>query len=93
MVRYQYAGSDGDQGTRVNVRYVRADHGQLVNASINGGRGNEHHAIYGGLNYYFCGHRLKVQSGLEYEWLNTPGAGSKGDLSALTLWFGFRTSF
>jgi len=26
--------------------------------------------IYGGLNYYICGHRLKLQTGLSYTVLN-----------------------
>lgn len=93
VVRYQYQGSQNTRGIRVNSRYTRADHGFPVNASIAGGRGNEHHSIYGGVNWLLCGHNLKVQSGLEYEWLNAPGAGTSGDVTATTLWFGFRSFF
>jgi hypothetical protein len=91
VFRYQYAGSSESQGLRTNSRYFRADHGPVVN--VNGGRGNEHHALYAGLNYYFCGHNLKVQSGLEYDWMNSPGAGIDGDTGAFTWWFGFRSFF
>lgn len=88
--RYQYAGSEETQGTRVNSRYFRAeDHG----GAVNGGRGNEHHALYAGLNYYLCGHNLKVQTGVEYDWLNSPGAGSRGESDAITWWVGFRSFF
>ncbi len=91
VVRYQYAGSSENQGVRANSRYVRRDHGPVVN--VNSGRGNEHHTLYGGLNYYLCGHNLKVQAGAEYEWMNTPGVGTAGDFDALTYFFGFRSYF
>ncbi|MGB1129052.1 MAG: porin, partial [Haloferula sp.] len=93
VVRYQYAGSEEDRGIRINSRYGRRDHGLGVAAETYSGRGNEHHSIYAGLNYLICGHNLKVQAGLEYEWLNVPGAGLEGDYSALTSWFGFRSYF
>ena len=32
--------------------------------------GDEYHEVYGGLNYYFHGHRLKLQTGLSYVSLN-----------------------
>ena len=93
VVRYQYQGSEESRGIRVNSRYARRDHGFPVNATIAGGRGNTHHSIYAGLNYLICGHNLKVQTGLEYEWLNAPLAGTQGEVSALTAWFGFRSFF
>jgi hypothetical protein len=93
VVRYQYQGSENAQGVRVYSRYARANHGPVVNAGINGGRGNEHHSLYAGVNYYVCDHNVKLQTGLEYEWLNTPGAGTSGDFTALTYWFGFRSYF
>ncbi|MEM1082494.1 MAG: porin [Verrucomicrobiota bacterium] len=93
VVRYYYQGSQNAAGIRVYSRYARADHGPVVNTGINGGRGNEHHSIYAGVNYYLCGQNVKLQTGLEYEWLNTPGAGIDGEFSALTYWFGFRSYF
>lgn len=91
VVRYQYAGSSEDQGIRANSRYIRRDHGPVVN--VNSGRGNNHQSLYAGLNYYLCGHNLKVQSGVEYEWMNTPAVGTAGDYDAMTYWFGFRSFF
>lgn len=96
VVRYQYAGSENAQGIRANSRYVRRDHGPVVNTNYalsGSGRGNEHHSIYGGLNYYLCGHNLKLQAGVEYEYLNVPGAGIDGDLTATTFWFALRSYF
>ena len=94
VVRYQYQGSQNAQGIRINSRYGRADHGPAVNGNpFAAGRGNEHHSIYAGFNYYLCGNNMKLQVGLEYDWLNVPGSGVKGDGSALTSWFGFRTYF
>lgn len=93
VVRYQYAGAEEDAGIRVNSRYLRKDHeGGSVASTING-RGNEHHSLYAGLNWLPCGHNLKIQAGAEYEWLNMPGVGSEGDLSAMTWWFAFRSFF
>jgi len=94
VVRYQYQGSENTQGIRINSRYGRADHGPAVNVNpFAAGRGNEHHALYGGFNYHLCGNNLKLQVGLEYDWLNIPGGGIYGDASSLTSWFGFRTYF
>lgn len=93
VVRYQYAGSKEGRGIRVNSRYMRKSHGPTVAADTFSGRGNEHHSIYGGLNYLIAGHNLKVQAGIEYEWMNVPGAGLDGDFSGLTYWFAFRSYF
>lgn len=93
VVRYQYQGSQRSRGIRLNSRYARANHGPAVAAPLIGGRGNEHHSIYSGLNWLICGHNLKVQTGLEYEWLNIPGGNVTGEASALTAWFAFRSYF
>lgn len=96
VVRYQYQGSEEDQGIRINSRYGRRNHGLAVAPATYSGRGDEHHSLYVGLNYLICGHNLKVQAGLEYDWLSTPGAGpggTAGEFSSLTSWFGFRSYF
>lgn len=96
VVRYQYAGSENDRGIRVNSRYLRRDHGPVTNVNLTaagGGRGDEHHSIYAGLNYLICGHNLKLQAGVEYEYLNVPGGGIDGDVTATTLWFALRSYF
>jgi len=91
VVRYAYAGSEADQGVRANSRYFRRSHGPVVD--VNSGRGDTHHSIYGGVNYYLCGHNAKLMAGVEYEHLDAPGAGTTGDVDATTLWFAVRTYF
>lgn len=87
--RYQYQGSDSDEGIRTNSRYFRTDRsGEDIVGS--GGRGDEHHSLYAGLNYYFCGHRSKVMTGVEYETIDT---GDEGAADATTLWFAYRMYF
>ena len=86
VARYAYQGSEEDEGIRTNSRYFRDD---AVNADINGGRGDAHHSIYLGLNYYFCGHNSKVLLGVEYDNLDSPD----GDADATTLWAAYRTYF
>ena len=56
VARYNYIESDEARG----VRLARYD------SFVTGQRGDEYHEIYGGLNYFVCGHRLKVQTGLSY---------------------------
>lgn len=94
VVQYCYAGSDEAQGVRLNSRYVRAtDFGGGGNPNVvNGGRGDELHTLYAGLNYLICGDNLKIQVGAEYSSLNTPAVGD-GEAEALTWLCGFRTSF
>ncbi|WP_035601574.1 porin [Haloferula sp. BvORR071] len=94
VVQYQYAGSEEDQGIRTNSRYVRAtNYGGGGNPNIvNGGRGDELHTLYAGLNYLVCGDNLKFQLGAELTHLETPHSGD-GDVDAITYQFGFRTFF
>lgn len=87
VARYQYQGSDASEGIRLNSRYVRRT--DDTGASVNSGRGDSHHSIYAGLNYYLCGNNAKFMAGVEYDDLNTPG----GDVDALTWWLAFRTFF
>lgn len=86
VTRYQYQGSSEDNGIRTNSRYFRATDN---NANLNGGRGDSHHSIYAGLNYYLCGHNSKIMTGIEYENLDTPN----GDADATTLWAAYRLYF
>lgn len=87
--QYQYQGSHGAQGVRVNSRYGRRQVGAGINLG-NGGRGDSHHSVYGGLNYYICGNNAKIQAGVEYQTMDT---GATGDLETLTYLVGFRTNF
>lgn len=87
VFQYQYAGSSASEGIRTNSRYVRSQHSPGVN--VNGGRGDELHTIYAGLNYHICGDNAKIMGGVEYASLDTP----RGDVNALTYLIAFRTFF
>lgn len=54
--RYTWIGSDEPNGVRLATYESR-----LV-----GGRGDEYNELYLGANYFFYGHRLKVQTGLQW---------------------------
>jgi hypothetical protein len=88
VFQYQYASSSADNGIRVNSRYGRAGK-NTPPANVNGGRGDSHHSLYAGLNYYLCGHNAKIQMGVEYQTMDTP----IGDFDTLTYLVGFRTFF
>lgn len=83
--QYQYQGSDESEGVRINSRYGRAD----GSFGINSGRGDSHHSLYAGLNYYLCGHNAKVQAGIEYQTMDAP----TGDFDTLTYLLAFRAYF
>ena len=57
VLRYTYLSSAGDNGLQL-TRY--ADR-------IVSGRGNRYNEIYAGINVFFYGHKLKWQTGLEYD--------------------------
>lgn len=86
VVQYQYEGSDESQGVRINSRYGRRDNGTLV---LNDGRADNHHSIYGGLNYYLCSQSAKIQAGIEYQTWDAPA----GSFDTVTYLLGFRTFF
>lgn len=86
VARYSYQGSEKSEGIRTYSRYFRAGvHGGDVNV----GRGDSHHSLYTGLNWYLCGHNSKIQVGIEYETLSTPS----GNADAKTLWAAYRMYF
>lgn len=87
VVQYQYAGSSESEGIRTNSRYVRSENPTGVD--VNGGRGDQLHTVYAGLNYHFCGDNLKLMGGVEYTNLDTPA----GDVDAVTWLIAFRTFF
>ena len=87
VLQYQFSGAGQSEGIRTNSRYVRAEHSPVVD--VNDGRGDELHTVLLGLNYYFCGHRTKIMSGIEYSSLDTPA----GNVNALTYLIGFRGYF
>jgi hypothetical protein len=87
VFQYQYSGSSESQGIRTNSRYVRSQHSPGVN--VNGGRGDELHTFYAGLNYLVCGDNAKIMAGIEYAALDNPA----GDVDALTYSMAFRMFF
>jgi len=88
VTRYQFQGSSEDQGVRLNSRAVR-NAASVNNADIDRGRGDAHHSIYAGLNYYLCGHRSKILAGVEYDTISA----QDGNVDATTLWLAFRAYF
>lgn len=58
--RYTYISSEYSNGIRLNT------YENLVVP----GRGDEYNEVYVGLNYYFYGHKLKVQTGVQYADMN-----------------------
>lgn len=88
VAQYMYAGAEESQGIRTNSRYFRAT---TNGGSVNGGRGDELHTVYGGLNWLICGDNLKLQFGVEYANLKAPTG--DGEADALTYLIGFRSFF
>jgi phosphate-selective porin OprO/OprP len=80
--RYTYIASDENNG----VRFSRYE------SVITGGRGNEYQELYTGLNYYICGHKLKVQTGVTYAWMEDD-ARDGGAYEGWTWTTGLRLSF
>lgn len=76
VFRYAYMDEGREQRTqRFNTRVAVEDY----------------HTFYGGLNYHFCGHNLKVMGGYEYATGNTFGDGV--DIDTGTWLFAIRTYF
>ncbi len=84
--RYQYAHGDNDS-LRLQSRYERT-----APFVTDGGHGEEYNAVYLGLNYYICEHRLKLMSGIEYSTLDD-SAGDGGDFDGWTWFNGIRLYF
>jgi phosphate-selective porin OprO/OprP len=56
-LRYTYVHSDGPDG----IRFTRYEA-----QALNDLRGDEYQEAYAGLNYYLYGHKLKLQTGVQY---------------------------
>ncbi len=85
VFRYQYQGSSEEEGIGALRRYF----GQGLSDAGDGSKGDQHHSIYAGLNYFFCGHNSKIMVGAEYENLSTPNGSADGT----TLWATYRMYF
>lgn len=80
--RYSYAHSDGPLGVVGQGRYERV-------VAANGGRGDSYHALYGGIQYFIHGDKLKLLAGAE--WARLDGGTEAYD--GVTLLSGVRFSF
>ena len=80
--RYTFVASQNVNGVRLN-RYER----QLVSD-----RGDRYNEIYFGLNYYFYGHKLKLQSGINFADMRDR-ANDGGAYSGVAWTTGFRMSW
>jgi hypothetical protein len=81
--RYSYANSEGPLGVQGQSRYERK-------VADNKGLGDSYQAIYGGVQYFIYGDKLKLMAGAEWAWLD----GEKGDsYDGYTLLTGVRFSF
>jgi phosphate-selective porin OprO and OprP len=80
--RYTYANSAEPNGIRFGTYESR----------IVAGRGDEYNELYLGANYYFYGHKLKLQSGLQWADMNDR-AGDGGEYSGLSWTTGLRVGW
>ena len=81
VARYTYVTSSDSNGVRL-ARYEN----QVS------GRGDEYNEGYIGLNYYFYGHKLKLQTGLKYTAMND-SAGDGGSFYGWDWTTGLRISW
>lgn len=84
--RYTFSTGDGPDSVFAQTRYERSAPGLT-----GGGKGENYHAGYLGLQYFIFGDRLKLLAGAEYARLD--GGGNGGDFDGLTVLTGIRLSF
>ncbi|MBI2816547.1 MAG: hypothetical protein HYX72_06380 [Acidobacteria bacterium] len=82
VARYTFVKSDGPNGVRL-ARYEN---------EVVSGRGDRYHELYFGPNYYFYGHKLKLQSGVQYADMHD-GAHDGGAYSGIAWTNGLRVSW
>jgi len=84
---YQWQGSTEDEGVVAYSKDFAASGGH--GGDVNGGRGDSHHMLYAGVNWYLCGDHSKFMFGVEYDNLQTPN----GTADGTTLWAAYRMYF
>jgi phosphate-selective porin OprO/OprP len=82
VTRYTYIDSDGPNGIRPAGYEAR----------VVSGRGDEYNELYLGANYYFYGHKLKVQSGVQWADMND-SANDGGEYSGVSWTTGIRVGW
>ena len=80
--RYTYLRSEDANGVRL-ARYEN---------QVTAGRGDRYNEFYTGVNYFFYGHKLKLQSGLQFGDMNDSAADG-GEYSGLAFTTGLRVSW
>jgi len=80
--RYSFLDSEENNGLRL-ARYENV---------ATSGRGDRYHEVYGGVNWYIYGHKLKLQSGLTYANMRDR-AGDGGRYDGITWTTGLRVSW
>ena len=80
--RHTFLSSEDANGVRLN-RYEN---------QLTGGRGDRYNELYVGASYYFYGHKLKLQSGLQLADMND-SADDGGSYSGISLTTGLRISW
>jgi phosphate-selective porin OprO/OprP len=82
VTRYTFIESDAPDGVRLATYESR----------VVPGRGDEYKELYVGANYYFYGHRLKLQSGLQWADMND-SANNGGEYSGMAWTTGLRVGW
>lgn len=83
VLRYEMSDSDKSTGLRAASRYVRRAEGLAESGTQ---RGDEHWALYLGLNYYIKGDGNKLMFGVEFAELDNTSAGTLESTSVFTAW-------
>lgn len=86
VARYTFLDSKGTEGIKPQRRY------ESEVPDINGTRGDQYQALYAGLNYAFYGHKLKLQTGIEYSQMKD-SANNGGAYEGWSYLTGIRFSF
>jgi hypothetical protein len=84
VLRYQYAGSDGNNGLSLQSRYEQE--------VISNGSGNSYQALYAGINYLIINNHLKVMAGVEYSAMKDD-ARAQNSFNGFTYLAGIRAYF
>jgi hypothetical protein len=74
VARYLYQQSNQVEGLKLNSRYGPLADARDNSIDLNSGRGDKHHSLYLGLNYYLCGENLKLVSGIQHDDLSSNGS-------------------
>ncbi len=85
VFRYHYAHSGGDM-------LMLRDRYETASGAVGDGRGDRYHSLYGGLNWYLRGNKLKFMTGVEYADMNDPNDNG-GNYNGWTILGGVRLSF